>query len=234
MVSGAKSLLTKEFDEINEYVRSTCQLTMAWYTFFVTGNLIASGWLVSGELKGSAAAPPYLLLVSSLFIFINVLSLVGFNNLIPYVKEQDVRLLEITEKLKTLSGVDVRVASPLPKALYVKLLRFYLVSLCAFSVFWLWLFVLNIIRRENLVIDWGKTASVAQVVEAAVVVVSVILIWFHLRQQTKLAKVSNSRTLGHTTETQAARLEARDGGGTPTTSVGSAAPDDITRPPAKR
>lgn len=44
-------------------------------------------------------------------------------------------------------------------------------------------------------IDWGKTADVAQVLEAIIVAISVIFIWFQLRQQTKLSKVANAQAL---------------------------------------
>lgn len=175
-MTSAESLLAKEYDEINQYVRVTCQLTMSWYTFFVTGNLIASGWLVSGELKGNPTSPFYLVCVSLLFIAINVLSLYGFRKLIPYLKEKETRLQEIVEQLKKMSGEVVGVLSPLPKSLYVHLLNLYLLSLCFFCVFWVALLAYNATGVRTMSIDWAKTANVAQVGETIVVAVSVFFI----------------------------------------------------------
>lgn len=44
-------------------------------------------------------------------------------------------------------------------------------------------------------VDWNKTASVAQVVQTVIVIISIIFIWYQLRQQTKLTRSSNIQTL---------------------------------------
>jgi hypothetical protein len=44
-------------------------------------------------------------------------------------------------------------------------------------------------------IDWNKTASVSQVVQTGIVIISIIIILYQLRQQTKLARSSNIQTL---------------------------------------
>jgi hypothetical protein len=46
-----------------------------------------------------------------------------------------------------------------------------------------------------MVVTWDEVATGAQIVEAVVVVFSVVFIWLQLRQQTKLAKVANTQTL---------------------------------------
>lgn len=43
--------------------------------------------------------------------------------------------------------------------------------------------------------DWGKAANVATVVEAFVVIVSVVFIWIQLRRQTELTKAANNQAL---------------------------------------
>jgi hypothetical protein len=191
---SAESLLTKEYEEINHYVRSTCQLTMAWYTFFVTGNLVASGWLVGGELKQNSAPLSYLVAVSVLFIIVNVLSLAGFRKLAPYLEEADERLAGIVRRVQGTLAEGVRLSSPLPRALYVKLLNLYQWSLRAFCAFWAVLLTLSVARRYapaggNTLMD-AKAMTLYELLSliiSAAGFVAVILTLYFLNRQTRMS-----------------------------------------------
>jgi hypothetical protein len=144
-----ESLLLKQYEEINRYIRSTCQLTMAWYTFFITGNLIASGWLFSEGVKGDRMPPLYVGIVSGLFIVINVLSTIGFSELIPHLKETDQQLVAILKKLrcppiKKKADKKAKLVPPCPHELYIKLLKYYRLSLLAVTAFWVLLLYLKL------------------------------------------------------------------------------------------
>jgi hypothetical protein len=44
-------------------------------------------------------------------------------------------------------------------------------------------------------IDWNKTASITQIAQTGIVFISIIIIWYQLKQQTKLTRSANIQTL---------------------------------------
>ncbi len=141
--SGSESLLVKEYQEINNYVRSTCQLMIAWYTFFITGNLVALGWLISEAGKGHVVPLVYVTIVSVLFIVVNILSIIGCGLLISSLGNTNLRLADILDELKPYSG-EHKSLSPCPHSLYKMLGYLFMISLCAVAGFWVLLLCLKI------------------------------------------------------------------------------------------
>lgn len=118
-----ESMLMKEYAEINQYIRLNCQLGLAWYTFFITGNLIAVGWLISDAIKENKIPLSYFTIILIPFILVNGLGIYCCRYGISYLQESDKRLAAILADVKVSSCSKIYLRSPCPHSLYMNLIK---------------------------------------------------------------------------------------------------------------
>jgi len=123
--------------EINLHVRHVAQLLVAWYTFFVTANLIAVGWFMTADQSRARLARPLLWVLVILFVLVNLLGVLAMRFIRRYLIAADSQLLDLLQS-EPISGEDTRIErSPIPLTLYLQMLRIIAVSLLAIVAAWL-------------------------------------------------------------------------------------------------
>lgn len=130
-----ESYLLKEFEEINNYMRVIFSIAITWYTFFMTANLFAINSFLSKTLEGKSIPPTYLLLMSFIFIFVNILALAACRLSTRHFCEREGRLVTIIEILKK-SGRDKIMSSPLPLSFFTGVARLIIWSIVGALFFW--------------------------------------------------------------------------------------------------
>jgi hypothetical protein len=137
-------LLLKELDERNQYARLVAQGYIAWYTFFVTSNLVIIGLSLTSADKVSPIRP-YLI---ALFILVNLLAILATLAMACASAIQNARVNKVINELKAScihssgSAPRVEMSSPYPHPLFMPLLAMLVMSLGGITFFWcafLWL-----------------------------------------------------------------------------------------------
>jgi hypothetical protein len=144
-IQGDESVLMKEYAEINQYIRLNCQLGLAWYTFFITGNLIAVGWLISDAIKENKIPLSYFIIILIPFILVNGLGIYCCRYGILNLQQSHNRLVAILADVKGASYSKVHLCSPCPDLLYIGLIKLAKLSLYVVAGFQLLLLVLHIV-----------------------------------------------------------------------------------------
>ncbi len=66
--------LLKQYEELNAFVRHGLQLLAGWYTFFITANVVATGWFIGTESRIMEISVPSIFVWAG-FMFVNLLAL---------------------------------------------------------------------------------------------------------------------------------------------------------------
>lgn len=135
--------LLREFEEINNYNRTFFSIAITWYTFFITANLFVVGLLLSKIMEGRVITPPYLLSLSFLFIFVNVLALVACRLSIRYLRKREERLVAIVEVLNKPDRNNI-MCLPFQLSVVVGLERLIEWSLVGMTSFWVAFTILSL------------------------------------------------------------------------------------------
>jgi len=140
------SALDDEFREIHNYVRHVAQLSVAWYTFFVTGNLVAAGWFSWTTTKQDPLLemPGTVWAVCLVFLAVNVLGILVCAFVRRYFLQADSRIKEILLSLSSDSSSSQPPAtSPVPLVLLCRSAVLMMLSLVVLMCAWVSLLVLK-------------------------------------------------------------------------------------------
>src|SRR5262249_7720706 len=114
MGNPAEDTVRRRLGEYHEYARHIFSLYMAFYSFFITVNYVALGWVAKDLLTATNKPPTYLWIVPALFFFQTLPALIGtwfvWKRLVAYDKS-------ILDAERVLSGPE-NVASSLPLDLH--------------------------------------------------------------------------------------------------------------------
>ena len=110
-------ILWREYAEHNEYIRHAMQWTVGWYTFFITANLLATGWFVTSGATVRNDNAVLFLLICTTFMAVNVIGIMALRLVGHYMKRTNNRvnsiLLEIVGD-SSAEEVAQRIKSPIP------------------------------------------------------------------------------------------------------------------------
>lgn len=132
----------KEFDEINNYMRTLFIVGITWYTFFVTANLVVVGLFLKNIFEEKDLGIQYILSVSILFMFVNALGLIACQLTVKHCRQRNRRVLELLKRLANPEQHN-EISSPLPMALAVAFIRLMQCSLIAICLFWITLAIVG-------------------------------------------------------------------------------------------
>lgn len=131
--------ILNEIEQHHLYARHNAQLIMAWYTFFITGNLIATGWLFTGgvDLEKDEGAI-ILIFLSSIFFFVNMLGIRVSNTARNYVRKANKRVVFLLNQMAENENIIIDNApiSPMPAAEYDRIL--WLMRASIFGLLFIW------------------------------------------------------------------------------------------------
>ncbi len=141
---GAMVALEDEFREVNNYIRHVAQLLVAWYTFFVTANLIAAGWFVSASgVTGLLGTRRAMWIFCLIFVAVNILGLMALGVVRGYFVQADTRVREIVGYLSASTALTQPPAtSPVPVRLFRRTTILMILSLAVLVSAWISLLVL--------------------------------------------------------------------------------------------
>ncbi len=135
-------LIDDQFKEINNHIRHVMQLLMTWYAFFVTGNIIAIGWIATTDnskfLKGNFIVGCGII---GVFISVNLLGVVALLSTRNYFIKTNNRINEMVIQIE--AGAKMPLCfreSPAPAELYTISSILMILSLVALLIFWTSLF----------------------------------------------------------------------------------------------
>jgi hypothetical protein len=127
-----------QFKEINLHIRHVAQLVVTWYVFFITANLVALGWFVTTDPTRTLITKPVLWMIVTVFIVVNVLSVIALLAVRRYFADENVRL---TDLIRIIAGQpplpDAACTSPVPAALYRRTVSLMNLSLVALMFAWI-------------------------------------------------------------------------------------------------
>jgi hypothetical protein len=135
-------LLRTEYEHINSYIRTSAQLHLAWYTFFVTVNYAVLGYMASQYVRG-AATDPSVLVLAIVLIVQGVLAIIACVNYESYIKKSEARITTILKELTRPNGEAPN--NPIPGKLYHDTTILMIISFAALLLFWLVILVRNLI-----------------------------------------------------------------------------------------
>jgi uncharacterized membrane protein len=138
LISAAMSALEDYCKEINLHVRHIAQLLVAWYTFFVTANIVAIGWFFTTDPARVRASEFVIFVAVTVFVLVNAAGFVAMRTIRRYFVAADRDLLKLLQyTFSTEEGLPPIDSSPIPLALYCQMLRIITVSLLAITGAWL-------------------------------------------------------------------------------------------------
>lgn len=144
-VEVKNELLRAELTELNTYVRNDLQLTMTWYTFFLTVNFASIGWFTSVVLTGSLKASLPIIFICIFFVVQLTLSYLGLVEVRKYFKTMYDRCNHILYLLS------IEILDPIsqpktvmPFNVYSKIITLFQVTFISFVFFWIALTVVSI------------------------------------------------------------------------------------------
>lgn len=140
-----KKLLQVELTELNTYIRNDLQLTMTWYTFFLTVNFVAIGWFTSVLLTGSLKASLPIIFICIFFVIQLVLSHLGLMEVrkhfkIAYDRCNYILYLLSIEILDPLS----QSKTAMPFNVYSKIITLFQATFISFAFFWIALSIVSL------------------------------------------------------------------------------------------
>ena len=131
------SLAEDQFIETNNHVRHVAQLVLTWYAFFVTGNIVAIGWITKADTNGTISIPYEVTWsIIAVFVFVNLLGILGLIADKKYLIDEDTRIKEMIDTLDTNIETCFK-KSPVPLQLYSRSISLMIASLIALIVLWI-------------------------------------------------------------------------------------------------
>jgi hypothetical protein len=126
-------------------VRNDLQLTMTWYTFFLTVNFAAIGWFTSVLLTGDLKASLPIIFICIFFVVQLILSHLGLGEIRKYFKTTYDRCNQILYYL-SLEIIDPlsQPKTTMPFNVYSKIITLFQVTFISFVFFWIALSVISL------------------------------------------------------------------------------------------
>jgi hypothetical protein len=144
--AGRKNkLLRDELTELNTYVRNDLQLTMTWYTFFLTINFVAIGWFTGVLLTGDLKTSLPVIFICIFFVVQLILSYLGLLEVHKHFKTTNDRcnLILYYMSLENLDPLS-QPKNPMPFNIYAKIISLFQITFISFVFFWIALSVVSI------------------------------------------------------------------------------------------
>jgi hypothetical protein len=138
-------LIDDQFREANNHIRHVSQLIVTWYVFFVSGNLVAIGWIATAD-SSKIISGSFLLRLSiyMVFVFVNILGIMALVAVIKYFVIENSRINEMI--LHTDEDTQIAACfrdSPVPRELYNRSIYLMIASLVAIIIVWVCLSVMQ-------------------------------------------------------------------------------------------
>lgn len=135
---GRSQLIVLECEEHNSYARIHFQILAAWFTFFLTANLVAIGLVVNRDVGISRN---YLIVVCLFFISQNVLAIIVCSVTRNHFEKTDLRIATLLENID-FQAEDRIVRSPLPRKFYSRVTALMTVTCLTVTSVWIALIAL--------------------------------------------------------------------------------------------
>jgi hypothetical protein len=137
-------LIDDQFREANNHIRHVSQLIITWYVFFISGNLVAVGWIATADSNKIISVS--LLLRFSIYMVFIIVNILGIMALVTVRKYFLIESSRITEMILHIDK-DTQIAacfrdSPVPRELYIRSIYLMIASLGAIIIVWVCLSVM--------------------------------------------------------------------------------------------
>lgn len=132
--------ISKKIGQLHDYTRSTIQLLIAWFTFFVAVNSATAGWLVTKPKDAALFNGPLIWIIAGVFTLQNVLGVIACLFIRTQVTKTKTHI-EVLEAnlLKIERGEEIQDTSldaGIPSDLYSKVTWLLTASLLALALLW--------------------------------------------------------------------------------------------------
>ena len=146
-----KDILLKELGELGLYVRTNFSIFVTWFTFFMTANLIATGWIVTNVANNKFLPILHMFLVCGGFVAVNIISVIMCRIFLSNLTEQYDRTLIISQELsRAIEGNTFECQAGLPINGYKQIVVVVIITLVAASIFWILLFFVHVYQEQIL------------------------------------------------------------------------------------
>jgi hypothetical protein len=132
--------ISKKIGQLHDYTRSTMQLLIAWFTFFVAVNSATAGWLVTKPKDAVSFSGPLIWIIAGVFTLQNVLGIIACKFIRAQLLTNKTRIEKLEADLLSIERggeiQDTSVNADIPDDLYSKVTWLMTASLLALALLW--------------------------------------------------------------------------------------------------